>query len=229
MPTQERVSTEPISVKSSDGFVSPVGFVRRILSALDWIDPADLEGIGFVFLFDDVPPTTPGKNRDLEEAIRDRLLLFAAYNARSASWPAHIMLIARNLYKPVPRLLQHSPALTLWIAENIAHEVGHHLIAERRSTLRSNGRGTETEEEFADHYAESIIAKMKSSLLYRCGSLLLRVAAQLNYYKGARNWKKGEYQIAADYFYMATQLRRDHKEASYWFWKARERAADQNA
>ncbi len=226
-----QIQKRAVAVRSSEGFIPPFGFVRRILSALNWIDPEDLEGIGFVFLFDDVSSTTPGKNRELGEAIREDLLLFAAYKARSASWPAHIMLIARNLYKPVPRLLQHSPALTLWIAENIAHEVGHHLIAEGRFTLRPrpDGRGTENEEEFADHYAESITAKMKSSSLYRFGSLLLRIAAQLNYYKGVRRWKEGKYQTAADYFYLATQLRRDHTKASYWFWKARERASDQNA
>ena len=70
---------------------------------------------------------------------------------------------------------------------------------------------------------------MKSSLRYKCGSLLLRMAAQSNYYKGARSWKKGKYEIAADYFYLATQLRRDHTEASYWFCRAKERASDQNA
>jgi len=227
MQTQESA----VAVKVSEGFIPPLGLEHRILSALNWIDSADLEGITFVFLFDGVPSITPGKNRALDEAIREGLLLFAAYNARSANWPAHIMLMARNLYKPIPRLLQHSPALTLWIAENIAHEVGHHLIAERRFTSRPrpDGAGTEEEEEFADRYAKSITAKMKSSPRYQFGSFLLRMAAKSNYYKGARSWKKGRYQIAADYFYLATQLNRDHPEASYWFWKAKERASDQNA
>ncbi|MEA2206547.1 MAG: hypothetical protein QOE77_3323 [Blastocatellia bacterium] len=231
MPTQESTAAKPMNVRCSEGFIPPSGLVRRIRSALRWIDPADLEGIDFVFLFDDVPPVTPGKNREAEEAIRDGLLLFAAYKARNERWPAHIMLITRTLYKPVPRFLQHSPALTLWIAENIAHEVGHHVIAERRFTFRpkTDGSGTETEEEFADHYADSIISKMKSSPVYKFGSMLLKVAAQLNYYKGARSWKKGAYQTAAGYFYLATQLQQNHRKASYWYWRATAKASEQSA
>lgn len=220
--------SQAITVKCSEDYVPRAGFVRRIRSAFNWIEPADLEGIDFVFIFENVPPTTPGKNRDLEKAIREGLLLFAAYNSRSAHWPAHIVLIARNLYERVPRLIRHSPAMTLWIAENIAHEVGHHLIAERRFSLRTGveGKGTEDEEEFAERYAKSIVARMKSGTVYKFGEFLLKIAAEINYYKGARKWKKGEYELAADYFYMAIQLYRDHPEAGYWFWQAKAKVSD---
>jgi hypothetical protein len=215
-----------ISIRTSDDFVPRLGFSSRIRTALGFIEPLDLEGIDFVFVFEEVPPPTPGKNRELDEALREGLLLFAAYNYRSATWPPHIILIARNLCKPVPRLIRHSPALTLWIAENLAHEVGHHLIAEKKFRLGSEtDRGrSEPEEEFADQYALSITTKMKGSLRYRVGDLLLGIAAQINYAKGIRCWKKQEYRLAADYFYMTTQLRKNHKEASYWFWRAKEKA-----
>jgi hypothetical protein len=220
-----------MNIRSSEGFIPPAGFVRWIRSALDWIDPVDLAGIDFVLLFDDVPPFTPGKNPDLAKAIREGLLLFGAYKARNENWPAHVMLITRNLCQPIPPLLQRSPAMTLWIAETIAHEVGHHVIAERRFALRpkTDGTGIEDEEEFADRYAESIMSKMKSRLRYRFGDFLLGLAAEANFQKGARSWKQGQYQTAAHYFYLTTQLRPDHKEASYWFYWAEEKAAGQDA
>ena len=63
--------------------------------------------------------------------------------------------------------------------------------------------------------------------LYRFGSLLNRLAAALNYYKGVHAWKKKKYTDAAAYFDMATDLEPDHAEASYWFWRAKERAVEQ--
>ena len=215
-----------LSIRTSDDFVPRPGFSSRIRTALGFVEPLDLEGIEFVFVFEEVPPTTAGKNRDLDAALKEGLLLFAAYNYRTTTCPAHIILIAHNLYKPVPGIIRHSPALTLWLAENIAHEVGHHVIAERRFTL---GPGTdraaaEDEEEFADHYAVSLTTKMKSRLRYRFGDFLLGIAAQINYGKGIRRWNKQDYKGAADYFYMATQLKKNHKEASYWFWRAKEKA-----
>src|SRR5688572_2714921 len=126
---------DSIVVSASEGFVPPYGFIRRVRTALNWIDPTDLEGLGLVFLFDAVPATPPSKNPELADALRDGLLLFAAYKPKSESWPAHIMLIVQNLSKPIPRLLRRSPALTVWIAENIMHEVGHHVIAERKFRL----------------------------------------------------------------------------------------------
>jgi len=220
-----------IDVVCSEGFVPPSGLSRSIARALSWIEPVDLTGLKSILLFEQLPFTTPGKNLDLDNAIRNGLLLFAAYNSRSASEPPHIFLIMSNLYKPIPGFLCHSSAFTLWIAENIAHEVGHHLIAEKRFTLqpKADGSGLENEEEFADRYASSVIARMKSSRRYMFGSFLLAVAAELNYGKGVRSWKKGKYQIAADFFYLATQLRRDHAEAGFWFWKAKERASQGTA
>jgi hypothetical protein len=220
-----------MKIRSSKEFTPPLGFLRRVRSALEWIDITDLEGIECVFLFEEVPPVTPGKNPEIEVAIRDGLLLFSAYNARQLDDPAHILLITRDLCAPIPRSLQHSPAFTVWIAKNIAHEVGHHLIAERRARLRpkADGSGTEDEEEFAERYAESIITDMQNHCLYRVGKLLLSISAEINYYKGVRAWRKRKYQIAADYFYMATQLKQDHEEASYWFWKAKERVATEPA
>lgn len=214
-----------INIRTSEDFVPRAGLIHRIRAALHWIDPVDLEGIDFVFLFEKVPLVTQGKNRDLDAALHDGLLLFAAYNHRDTQWPAHIILIAENLYKPIPPALHRSPALTLWLAENIAHEVGHHLIVEKRFARRCRKDGqVEDEEEFADNYAASVVTKMLSKPRYRFARFLLGIAAQTNYVKGARHWKKTNYDDAAEYFYLTTQLRRDHKDASYWYWKAKEKA-----
>lgn len=226
MQKDHRTNAKLIAVQISEGFVPPSGFVRRVRAALSWIDAADLAGVEFVYLFDDVPSISPGKNSEVEEALREGLLLFASYKPRGEHWPAHIMLIVRNLCKPVPPVLRHSAALTAWLTENIAHEVGHHLIAEKKFTLlpRADSQQFETEEEFADRFAKSVTTRLTNRPSYRFARLLLDLAAAIDYYKGAHHWKKGKYQLAADYFYMATQLRPDHSQASYWFWKAKERA-----
>lgn len=203
--------------------------MSTILSSLRWIPAEDLEGIGSIFLFDRIPPLTPGRNPDVERSIQEGLLLFAAYNDKSEGEPAHIILVLPNLYKPIPRFLHRSPALTLWFTENLAHEVAHHVIAEKRYVLRAMppAARVESEEEFAERYAESLAAKMKSAKVNRLGNFLLKIAAEVNYYKGVYFWTKQKYQAAAKCFYLATQVRRNHRKAAYWFWKAEERTKNQ--
>jgi hypothetical protein len=222
---QAAAVAESMIVRVVEGFVPPAGFIRRVRAALSWIDPADIEGIGFVFLFNQVPPTRPRDNPGLHEALRDSLLLFAAYKARSDNGPAHIMLIVQNICKPIPRVLQRSPALTVWLAENIMHEVGHHVIAERRYVLRprTDRTGNETEEEFADRFAQSILATRKAYWSYRLGRALLRIAAEVDYQKGVYYWKRGNYELAADQFYLAFQVWPQHSEANHWYGEAKVR------
>lgn len=65
---------------------------------------------------------------------------------------------------------------------------------------------------------------MQSEGIYVVGARLLKVAAAMNYYRGARAWNKKNFAQAAHYFDMAIQVEPTHDEANYWFWKAREKA-----
>jgi hypothetical protein len=117
--------------------------------------------------------------------------------------------------------------MTLRIAETLAHEVGHHLIAEKRFALRvkKGSNHVESSEEFAERYASSVTLKMRQRSLYRLGNILLRLAAEINYFKGVLAWRKENYADAAEYFDRTMQVKADHAEASYWFRRSREKAS----
>ena len=116
--------------------------------------------------------------------------------------------------------------MTLRIAKTIAHEVGHHLIAEKKFALRKKtvSDEVETEEEFANRYSRAVIARMKQVRVYQVGAKLLRLAALINYQRGARAWNKGRFAQAAKFFEMTIKLKPSHDDANYWFWRAREEA-----
>ena len=122
-------------------FTPPLGLQRHIRRALTWIDPIDLHGINHIFLFEDIPEVSKQGDPDVERAIRDNLLICGAYRALRATMAAHVILIVKSLYHPMPGIFVHTPAMTLSIARTIAHEVGHHLIAEKRFALRPKPGG----------------------------------------------------------------------------------------
>jgi hypothetical protein len=99
------------------------------------------------------------------------------------------------------------------------------LIAEKKYALRKKPQSDEleTEEEFAERYERSVISRMERGGIYRLGARLLRLAAAINYSRGARAWQKKNFDQAAHYFDMAIQVEPTHREANYWFWKAREK------
>jgi len=220
-----------IEIRCWQDFSPPRALTAHIRRSLNWIEPEDLDGIDHVLLLEDVPEISRRADPDLERALQDDLLLFGAYKARTINGPAHIILIVRSLYLPVPRIFSHTPAMTLRIAKTIAHEVGHHVIAEKKFALRkkSNSDEVESEEEFAERYERAVISRMKRRWVYRIGAKLLKVAAAINYYRGARAWNKRRFDQAARYFEMTIQVEPAHSDANYWFWRARENARGTNA
>ena len=215
-----------MQIRCWQDFSPPRGLSGHIRRALNVIEPQDLEGIDHILLLEDVPEISRRADPELERVLQDDLLLFGAYKARTNDGPAHIILTVRSLYLPVPGVFSHTPAMTIWIAETIAHEVGHHLIAEKKYALRKKPDSDvlETEEEFAERYAHAVISRMERGGIYHLGAKLLRLAAAINYYRGARAWHKKNFDQAAHYFDMAIQVDPTHDDANYWFWKAREKA-----
>ena len=177
-----------MDIRFRPDFSPPSGLLGHIRRSLNWIEPQDLDGIDHVLLLEDVPEISRRADPDLERVLQDGLLLFGAYKPRTANGPAHIILIVRSLYLPVPRVLTHTPAMTLRVAKTIAHEVGHHLIVEKKFVLRKkpNADEIESEEEFANRYARAVRSRMEHRWVYFLGATLLKVAAAINYYRGAR-------------------------------------------
>jgi hypothetical protein len=219
-----------IEIRCWQDFSPPRGLTGHIRRALSVIEPQDLEGIDHVLLLEDVPEISRHDDPELDRALQDDLLLFGAYKSRTNAGPAHIILIVRSLYLPLPGILTHTPAMTIRIAKTIAHEVGHHLIAVKKFALRKkpDSDELETEEEFAERYERSVISRLQREGIYVIGARLLRVAAAMNYYRGARAWNQKNFAQAAHYFDLAIQVEPTHEEANYWFWKAREKAKAMN-
>ena len=215
-----------MQIRCWQDFSPPRGLTGHIRRALNVIESEHLEGIDHVLLLEDVPEISRRADPELERILQDDLLLFGAYKARTNDGPAHIILIVRSLYLPVPRVLTHTPAMTVWVAKTIAHEVGHHLIAEKKYALRKKADSDvlETGEEFAQRYARAVISRIQRGGIYHLGAKLLRFAAAINYYCGAREWHKKNFDQAAHYFDMAIQVDPTDDDANYWFWKAREKA-----
>lgn len=214
-----------MEVRCDQDFRPPGGLSGHIRSALEWIGQSDLEGIGFILLMEDIPEASKRADPDVIYASENQLSIFGAYRARSEDLAAHIILIVRSLYKPMPRPFVRTRGMTLRIAKTIAHEVGHHVRAEKRFALlrKSDSETLENEEEFAHRYASDVVTRMKSDERYKSGDKVLRLAASIRYYQGVRAWKKRKYLMAAEYFAMATDLQPDHAEANYWYWEARKK------
>lgn len=220
-----KLSTEIIvEIKCwEDSFAVPRGLHKHIHRALNYIDPQDLLGIDHILLLADIPENS--RDPDVIRAIAEDLLILGAYKRRQGEVSAHIILIVRSVYEPMPKVLRRTSAMTLRIAETISHEVGHHLIAEKRFALRPK-RGSdriETEEEFADRYALSVSSRMKQRFLYRFGSFLAMTAAAIIFQKGVRAWDRQEYGKAANYFKLAMTVKLDYPDGSYWYQQAREK------
>lgn len=214
-----------MEIKCWNEFIPPRGLVRHVRQVLTYVDQEDLGKLDHILLLEKVPEISIRRDPDLRSVIEDDRLVFGAYKPRDAKIAAHIILIVRSLYDPIPPILTMTPAMTLRVAEIIGHEIAHHLIAERKFTLRPKiGTSiTEDEEEFARRYARALTSRMERRLIYRFGSLLLNAAARINFQRGARAWGKGEYETAVKFFDLAIQIKADSTDASYWFFKAREK------
>jgi hypothetical protein len=120
--------------------------------------------------------------------------------------------------------------MTIRITKTIAHEVGHHVIAQKKFVLRKRPSDeVESEEEFATRYAREVIVRMQHRWYYQLGSRLLKLAAAINYQRGAHAWNRGRFDHAARYFDMSIQVELNYGNANHWFWKAREKAHETKA
>ncbi|HSE23425.1 MAG TPA: hypothetical protein VLB68_17280 [Pyrinomonadaceae bacterium] len=214
-----------MEIRCWEGCVAPRGLDKHVHRALSYIEPEDLLGIDHILLLANIPEDS--RDSDVIQAIAEDQLILGAYKRRRGEVPAHIILIVGCLYKPMPRVLRGTSAMILRIAETIGHEVGHHLIAEKRFARRPKHGSDriETEEEFADRYALSVSSRMKRRFFYRLGSFLTLIAAARIWQKGVRAWDRKEYGEAAKYFDMAMKVKLDYPDGAYWYQQARDKGS----
>jgi hypothetical protein len=210
----------------NESSTSPLGLVWQVRRALGWIDPSDSHGVEFIRLADDVPEESLKYDEEVRQAKADGHNVYGIYYRRRDKNPANILLIVRDTYRPIPPLYRLTPVTTLWIARTLAHEVGHHLVAKRGYVFQPGEKfkHQEIEEEFCDRYAFGVLKRMQGRRYYRFGMRRLKGLAETQYVFGVMCWERKRYKEAAEHWYNAGQLDPDHKEATRWYWRAREMA-----
>ena len=197
--------------------------VRR---ALAWVNPADLAGVDFLQIESKLPQadtTSPEWHKSATEA--DWSVNGVYFHSEGGS-PAYIKLFIRDLYRGIPKIFWLTPVITLVVAQTLAHEVGHHLIAERGYVFTRGERITpsEYEEEMAHRYAQFVIGKMKRRWYYRLAVRFTKHLAVWHSGQAYVDWKMGNYERAAESWYRSFHLDPDRVEEVHWYKCAREAA-----
>lgn len=201
----------------------PRGAIWHIERALSWIDPADLDGIAFVQLLDEIPDQLSRATYRRRCAKNEGFGFNGLYFASSGDTPAHIMLFVQDVYRGIPGIFKWTTVQTLQISRTIAHEVGHHLI-EGKGYIFEPNENYETsgfEEEMADRYAFGILKKMRERWYYKLGSWTTKRIASFHYIVGLADWKERNYGKAAERWYTAWHLDPDRQDAVDWYWQAK--------
>jgi len=190
---------------------------------LSWINQADLADIAFIKLMDKMPEPSNDSPEWHQRATAEEFSVNGLYLAQQGDTPAHILLFIRDMYRGIPRLYWWTPVPTLRVGRTLAHEVGHHLIAQRGYIFQPGEKvdQDEYEEEMANRYAFSVIKKMSQRWYYRLGQRLAKDLASTYYALGILDWNEKKYKEAAESWYRAWNLDPDHQEAVDLYWRAK--------
>jgi hypothetical protein len=203
--------------------------IQRILR---WVPAQDLRGLGMIRVMDECP------DKELDSARVPTYMWGFLYNGRyirrNKNRPPEIVLFANDVYFGIPKALLASPVATLKIADTLAHELGHHLVATRGYVYRSsekyrpyNGVRNPHEEDIADRYAADITKRMLKRPRYRIGKLMSRVLSNLLYRAGLQNYWKENYQAAASMLARAHSLNLENEDAGQAYRHAMEKLKTQ--
>src|SRR6266496_2272448 len=108
----------------------PWGVVWHVRRSLAWINDADMEGLFFIRLVDELPKPSSTSPEAIKEAFDQGFNIYGLYyKRRNKTKPAYIILNIADIYRGVPRLYWFTPVPTLLITYSLAHEVGHHIVA----------------------------------------------------------------------------------------------------
>jgi hypothetical protein len=203
----------------------PLGLRTAVTRCLRFFPAGDLAGLGHVELW-----RTPGDISDISIVGKkvcelDPLWLKAIYHRKSEFSQAFIVLFIDSIYIPLEVFNRLPPILTLYLCHFMAHEVGHHLIAERGYVFTPEEKypNNEIVEEMANRYAHSIIMRMKAKWYYRVADWTLKYFSKVYFEEGRQNWKKGAFQAAASSWYKSWLLNTENEDAGKLYWHARSR------
>lgn len=177
--------------------------VRRVLR---WIDTIDLEGITSVRL---LSSDTDGASHSSLTAYLAGVFTPGEYE-RVNKHTSHINLYTKCLYTAIPVALMPAPMATLRVALVVAHEVGHHLIAQRgyiyssKEKYKAGGKYDINKELTANNYAYSVLRRMTSSPYYKIGQWMSRAFSAICYEIGYVAYQKKNYKRAAYYWFIAS-------------------------
>lgn len=200
--------------------------VRR---GLGWINPADLVGIDLIELqykMADADSDAPDWHR---QATEQDLSVNGLYLRRQGDSQARINLFVRDLYRGIPKIYWLTPVVSIVVTQTLAHEVGHHLIAERGYVFEQGEKvqPAEYEEEMAHRYSYQVVKKMKKGWYYKLAFWAIKDLAGWHYVQAMLNWRDGKYRQAAQGWYKSFTLDPDREDAIYWYKRAKEAVAEE--
>jgi hypothetical protein len=203
--------------------------IRRVLK---WIRQSDLEGLESIRVIDECPD-------DPEESAKVPRYLWGFlynghYSRKTKNQPAQIVLYANDVYFGIPKVLMASSVARLRLADRLAHEVGHHVIATRGYIYKLwekykpwDGIRNRYEEKMANAYASDVIQGMLGHWRYRLGKLTARMLSTWLYKVGIEQYFRENYQSAASLLSRADTLNKDNEDAGQGFRHAMEKLKTQ--
>jgi hypothetical protein len=190
----------------------------HVRKALKWINPSDLEGLGCIRILRYEPEDPAARNLP---PYLNGFLYNGYYFREKVGRPATIALYTHDLYFPIPKIFVLSPVATLRIAERLAHELGHYVLATGRFSgevkiqpKRANSHLVDPQEEAAaDQYAAQVVNRMLRSTYYRFGRFMARWLSSRMFKLGDRAHWKGDFKRAAELEFRAYMLNHENEDA----------------
>jgi hypothetical protein len=191
--------------------------IKRVLC---WIKQDHLEGLGVIKLQEKMGEVSNQAAIWAQAAYHARERVYGWYCPAKGKNQAYLVLYVSEICCPIPLILRWGPIFTLRLARSLAHEVAHHLQATRGYIFAHNE--SDDEEALADYYAKEVIYQMTENWRYRFAGLVLKEIASWHFAFGQVDWKQKHFSDAANHFFAAWDLDREHSKASRWYWRAKE-------
>lgn len=138
----------------------PRGLLWQVRRVLRCIDREHLQGLAFVCLLDQMPEKVTEGEPDAH--------VYGWYHVQSDDIPPYVVLYIPRIYAGLPSFLWWSTVPTLRLARSLAHEIAHHLRAERGYVFQPQEHG-EDEEAIANRYAATLVQRMAKRWAYKLG------------------------------------------------------------
>ena len=203
--------------------------IRRVLK---WISQRDIKGLESIRVIDECPDD-PEESAKVSRYLRG-FLYNGHYSRKTKNQPAQIVLYANDVFFGIPKVLMASSLARLRLADRLAHEVGHHVIATRGYIYKPwekhkpwDGITNPYEEKMADAYASDVIQGMLGHWRYRLGKLTARMLSTWLYKAGIEEYFRENYQSAASLLSRADTLNHDNEAAGQGFRHAMEKLKTQ--